>query len=397
MLGIKLDRNNSVPLRRQIYRTLKEAMMRGKLAAGETLPSTRELAHALGVSRNTVCEAYDMLVAEGYAESRQGAPTRVAEGLRLEAAEKPPVRLQTAKRIWKADFRTGQPELRLFPWFAFEQTLHRCAGKLPFAQLGYTGAKGLPELCVEISAWLYRSRGLEADPEDIFITAGATHALHITAALPEPAKRRVLVEDPCHSGILQTFLDEEYHVIPVSADEHGLITDGLGMHRAGVVYVTPSHQFPLGGILPASRRAALIRYARAHDALIVEDDYDSEFRYTGKPVAPLCAMDAQRAIYVGTFSKLLFPALRIGYAIVPRRLHDKWKQLRTHTDVQNPPFEQAALAGVSALPAAGPACTHHAQCIWAAQAGIAGQSDGGVWEQVAAVGRCGGAASGGCV
>jgi GntR family transcriptional regulator/MocR family aminotransferase len=131
MLGIYLNHESELSLRRQIYQSLREAMTQGHLAAGDLLPSTRELAYALGVSRNTVCEAYDMLIAEGYAESRQGAPTRVAAGLKLEAADKTPSSVKTPKRTWQADFRTGQPELRLFPWPAFAQVLHRCADCLP--------------------------------------------------------------------------------------------------------------------------------------------------------------------------------------------------------------------------------------------------------------------------
>jgi GntR family transcriptional regulator/MocR family aminotransferase len=254
-----------------------------RLDAGEALPSTRELAHALGVSRNTVCEAYDMLIAEGYAESRQGAPTRVAGGLLLDAAERAPERPPTPKRVWKADFRTGQPELRLFPWPAFVQVLHRCADSLPLSQLGYAGAQGLPALREEIGDWLYRMRGISADAKDIFITAGATHALHTAAEVLAGFSKHVLVEDPCHSGMLQTFVEKGYTVCPVPADAQGMRTDGLSGYPPGPVYATPSHQFPLGGILPASRHAALIRWARTHDTYIIEDDYDSEFRYAGEP------------------------------------------------------------------------------------------------------------------
>jgi len=144
--------------------------------------------------------------------------------------------------------------------------------------------------------------------------------------------------------MLQTFLEKGYEVCPVPVDAQGMMTDGLNGYAGEPVYVTPSHQFPLGGILPATRRSALIRYARTYDTYIIEDDYDSEFRYIGEPVTPMYAMDPGRVIYVGTFSKVLYPALRIGYAIVPRPLQDRWKRLRTHTDVQNPSVEQAALA-----------------------------------------------------
>ena len=152
------------------------------------------------------------------------------------------------------------------------------------------------------------------------------------------------MEDPCNGEMLQTFLHRGCPVTPVPADTQGLQTQYLPDGKdACAVYVTPSHQFPMGGILPASRRAALVRYARANDLYIIEDDYDSEFRYCGEPIAPLYTMDPRRVVYIGTFSKVLFPALRIGFAILPTQLQERWGQLRTHTDVQSPLFEQAAL------------------------------------------------------
>jgi GntR family transcriptional regulator/MocR family aminotransferase len=344
MLGITLDRQSAAPLKRQIYQQLKARMISGRLAADDSLPSTRELAQALKVSRNTVCEAYDMLLAEGYAVSRPGAATRVAQGVQMET---PPVSMPQKPRPvrrYAADFRTGQPDLAAFPRHAFEQALLHSARNTPLPEWGYTGPQGLPVLRQEIAAWLYRSRGLVADPEDIFITAGATHALHLIAGILHARNSRIIVEDPCHIGMRQTLLRCGYTLAPVAVDEHGIRTDRMGHMNAGAVYVTPSHQFPLGGILPAGRRAELIRYARERDAYIIEDDYDSEFRYGGETISPLAALDGQRVIYVGTFSKVLYPALRIGYVILPRRLQKLWRVARTYADVQNPVFEQAALA-----------------------------------------------------
>jgi GntR family transcriptional regulator/MocR family aminotransferase len=179
---------------------------------------------------------------------------------------------------------------------------------------------------------------------DIFITQGATHALHMIAELIGGRDREILIEDPCHTGMLRTFQNEGCRIVPIPADEQGMQTASLEHTCAGAVYVTPSHQFPLGGILTAARRASLIRFARVSDAYIIEDDYDSEFRYCGEPIAPLYSMDSRRVIYVGTFSKSVYPALRIGYVILPRELQKQWISLRTHTDVQNPILEQAALA-----------------------------------------------------
>jgi GntR family transcriptional regulator/MocR family aminotransferase len=182
--------------------------------------------------------------------------------------------------------------------------------------------------------------------EDIFITSGATHALHIIANLLSDRGRGniIAIEDPCNRNILQIFLNAGYEAEPIPVDDHGIQVELLNRMSINAVYITPSHQFPLGSILPASRRAELVRYSRENDIYLIEDDYDSEFRYTGEPIAPLYAMDPRRVIYVGTFSKVLFPAIRLGYVILPKDLQPKWRELRMHTDVQNPPFEQAILA-----------------------------------------------------
>lgn len=344
MWGFELRREIEVPLKRQIYLAIKEQIVAGKLRAGEALPSTRQLAEELKISRNTVNEAFDMLLAEGFVVSRQGAPTRIAEGVAVHTEKKEVARQREEQPLpLLADFRTGQPELRRFPNYLWQQISIKAFREMSNDMLGYTGPQGLPSLRFEISSWLYRSKGLVVDPLDIFITAGATHALSVIAHLLYRQDQAIIVEDPTNIEMLQSFINKGYQVKRVPVDEFGLLTDKLP-RISGPVYVTPSHQFPLGGILPADRRAALIRFARENDSYIVEDDYDSEFRYDGDPVSPLYAMDPDRVIYIGTFSKVLFPALRIGYVILPHCLQERWRYLRTHTDVQNPPFEQAALA-----------------------------------------------------
>lgn len=346
MWGIELQRQGEIPLSRQIYKTLRDPMIDGRIKPGEALPSTRELAKQLSVSRNTVCEAYEMLLAEGFVISRQGSPTRVAEGLCLEKFPDLEQLKETMPpaQSFRADFRTGQPDLRYFPRHLWQQLLFKTFEKMPLNQLGYAGPEGLLPLREEIAAWLFRSKGFTVSAQDIFITVGATQALHLLADLLSAKGREMLIEDPCHIGMLRALQGKGYSMRPVSVDALGLQTEYLDGKGACAVYVTPSHQFPLGGILPANRRAALIRFARDYNLYIVEDDYDSEFRYCGAPVSPLYSMDPQRVIYVGTFSKVLFPALRIGYVVLPRQLHSRWRYLRIHTDVQNPPFEQAALA-----------------------------------------------------
>ena len=347
MLGIVLNKSGGQPLKRQLYQAIKEMILEDSLKGGEVLPSTRELAKGLNLSRNTVCEAYDMLITEGYALSSQGAPTRVAEGIALVKKVPGPSNVisEPKEEIITADFQTGKPDLRLFPFYTWMQMVKQAGEEIHPEKLAYTQSQGLTELRKEISAWLYRSRGMSVEIDDLFITSGATQALHLSAELLCSDGREILIEDPCHNGMLKTFLNHGSAVVPVPADEQGIQTDLLpSAKKVAGIYVTPSHQFPLGGILTASRRAALIRFASSQGAYIIEDDYDSEFRYCGEPVAPLRSMDPDRVIYVGTFSKSVFPALRIGFAVLPKPLHTKWIRLRTYHDVQNPVLEQAALS-----------------------------------------------------
>lgn len=408
-MDIELQRGGPTTLARQIYLYLRGQIASGRLGKGEKLPSTRNLACHLTVSRNTVSEAYEMLLAEGFAESRPGAPTRVAGGwlpkLEREAAPGPvkrqdagpgsgkenekgpgagpgwdgsqagmtartqsgmPARTQAGMPArtqagmpdvtpdvtpaaapaagWQVDFGTGQPDLCAFPKWQWLQLLRQQGDEINPEYWGYSAPEGLPELRAEISAWLLRSRGMWAAPESIFITAGATGALHILAGLLSARGRRILIEDPCHTGMLRVLQAGNYQVIPVPVDEQGLRTEALEPCSACAIYVTPSHQFPLGAVMPAGRRADLVRYARSNDLYIIEDDYDSEFRYCGAPISPLYTMDQERTIYVGTFSKIMYPALRIGYVVLPVELRREWLFLRRHTDVQNTIFEQAALA-----------------------------------------------------
>ena len=352
MLGIILNRKSEVTLRRQIYAALKERMMDGALAAGEALPSTREMARQLGVSRSTVCEAYEMLIAEGFALSRGGAATRVAPGLHLERSPKAKPREEGEKtcRI-EVDFLTGRPDLKAFPRFAFTQALNAAAQHMPLPRLGYSGPQGMRELRAEISSWLYRSRGISADPGDIFVTTGTTHALHVTANLLYRPGDKIVVEDPCHIVMRQMFIDRGYQVIPVPVDRQGMQTEYLGPENACAVYVTPSHQFPLGGILPAGRRAALIRYAKESGGYIIEDDYDSEFRYGGEPVAPLYAMDPrQRGLSWAPLARCCSRRCASAMPCCPAcRIREAWCDTsHAHGPVQNPPFAAGSAGRVSA-------------------------------------------------
>jgi GntR family transcriptional regulator/MocR family aminotransferase len=346
MWGVALHDNSEVGLARQIFLSLKEHILTGRIPQGEALPSTRELAKDLGVSRNTVCDAYDMLWTEGFIVSHQGALSRVADGLQIQT-------VQDRKKVQKADksqpvilwdFKTGQPDLSLFPWQVWNEIICDAAGGLSARQLEYSGPKGYELLCEEIALWLLRSRSIEVDPEDVFITSGATQALHLLVDILHKEGRAFALENPSHPGIRTVISDKGYPIHWMPVDSRGADITFLRDKNISAVYVTPSHQFPLGGILPATRRAALIRLAMERDFYVIEDDYDSEFRYCGSPVSPIYSMDSSHVVYVGTFSKAVFPALRLGFAVLPKPLQTKWRHYRNYMDVQNPILEQAALA-----------------------------------------------------
>lgn len=345
MWELELSRENGAGLSRQICNAFRERILAGLLRAGEPLPSTRALADSLGVSRNTVCEAFDLLWAEGYTVRRQGAPTRVAEGLRLpdETRAKPAPPMQPAAP-YRWDFLTGQPDLAAFPWAGWRRSLQTAARLLPPESYAYGDPQGYAPLRGEIARWLLRSRGLWVPAEHVYITAGTTHALHVLAPLLARPGRAMAMEWPSHEGIRAVAAARGMTLCPVPVDAQGAQVALLEGVAVSAMYVTPSHQYPLGVILTAGRRAALVRMAREQDFYIIEDDYDSEFRYAGLPISPMAAMEPTRVIYMGTFSKTLFPALRIGFAVLPPALREAFLRARRVTDVQNPVLEQAALA-----------------------------------------------------
>ncbi len=346
MWGIILQDGKEISLARQIFLSLKERILKGQIPQGEALPSTRELARGLGVSRNTVCEAYDMLWTEGFIVSRQGAPSRVADGLQIQSVPQSE-KAQHTDKVPPAilyDFKTGQPDLSLFPWQTWNKIISDTASSLSARQFEYSGPKGYEPLCEEIALWLLRSRSMEVSPKDIFITSGATQALHLLVDILHKEDHVFALENPSHPGIRTVISDKGYPLHWMPVDSKGADITSLRGKSISAVYVTPSHQFPLGGILPANRRTALIRMAIENDFYVIEDDYDSEFRYGGSPITPIYSMNSSHVIYVGTFSKTVFPALRLGFAVLPKTLQVKWKHYRNYMDVQNPILEQAALA-----------------------------------------------------
>ncbi len=326
-MWLELDRESPLTLARQIYRQLREMILNGDLASGHKLPSTRSLASELSVSRNTVIEAYSQLIAEGYLKTYKGSGTVVADGLHALDIVVPmerkliitPEKAPPEKEI--IDFRTGIPALEYFPRKEWSNIYREVCQKGPASGFGYCGASGIWELREAIAGYLYRTRGLSCAPGQIMITSGTTQGLSLISHILRDNQKTVLVENPSHSGLRNVITMAGCSIEGVPADEKGLCTELLyDKRQVSFIYTTPSHQYPLGGILPIQRRLELVRYAEQNNCYVVEDDYDGEFRYEGPPVSSLYELNPQRVIYCGSFSKILAPALRLGFMVLPQEL-----------------------------------------------------------------------------
>jgi len=352
MLYLTIDRGKSLPLIRQLYTQLRSKILQGELLAGQKLPSTRKLSEELCISRNVILEAYEQLLAEGYIEGRRGSGYYVAAGMYLEQQTR-----QEDLSIFPSgeaetlgsniiDFRSGVPALEHFPRTVWGKIVQRVCQEAPLSALGYNRPEGRLELRQILSRYLYRTRGVCCEPEQIVMTSGATQALTLIAKVLLKPGSRVLIEDPITHDIQTIFRAAGASLHPVPVDASGLQVDQLPDPAAchpSFVFVTPSHQFPLGGTLPIQRRIQLIQYAREADCYIVEDDYDSEFRYDSPPISSLQGLDDQRVIYVGSFSKILSPGLRLGYLVLPRELVQRYQEAKWFSDLHTPSLDQLAL------------------------------------------------------
>lgn len=346
-LDIRLDRRSRVVLSQQIGRAIIDLIARGALAAGARLPASRVLATQLEVARMSVVEAYGWLADEGYVIARQGSGTAVSP-LSLATpptgAVPPPV---APPPVAALAFTPGLPDLAAFPRAAWGAALARSARRLDRAVLGYGDPLGLLRLRQAIAAYLGRARGLAVPAERVVVTAGIAQAMDVVLRVLADC-REVVVETPGPEALER--LPAAYGVTlrPVPVDQDGLRTALLppGDGRARLAYVIPSHQFPLGSVLSLERRVALIDWARATGAFIVEDDYDAEFAYHGRPAVPLARLDPDgRVIYAGTFSKSLAPALRLGFMVVPEHLMGRVAGLKWWADRGGDMIAQDALAG----------------------------------------------------
>ena len=349
-MWLTIDRQSQLTLTQQIYRQIQQMILSGNLKAEDKLPSTRKLSSQLAVSRNIVIDAYSQLIAEGYLKTYKGSRTVVTEGLQasdivLPAKQSPSLK-SAAKSSQKVriDFRTGVPALEHFPRKAWGKLYQDVCNQLPAEALGYCKPSGIYELREAIAHYLYRTRGLTCDPTQIIITSGSTQGLSLVSNLLRDNKKTVLVEDPTHTGLRKVITKAGCSIEGIPVDTNGLRTDQLAEKKnVSFIYTTPSHQYPMGSVLSIQRRLALVRYAEKNDCYVVEDDYDGEFRYEGHPVSSLYELKPERVIYLGSFSKILAPALRLGFMILPEQLLAQGKSLKMYSDVHTGTLEQYTL------------------------------------------------------
>jgi GntR family transcriptional regulator/MocR family aminotransferase len=341
-LMVALERDSGVPLRAQLEQQLRDGARAGRLAPGAPLPSTRALARELGVARGVVSEAYAQLAAEGYLVARQGAPTRVAERAPAPPATAPPADVDRRPRF---DFRPGAPDVALFPRQAWAAALRQALREAPDARLEYGDGRGAPELRRALASYLGRVRGVAAAPEAVVVTSGVAQGLALSArTLLALGVRRIAVEEPGSGPIRAQLAANGLEPLPVRVDEGGLDVVALERSDAEAVFCTPAHQFPTGVVLAPGRRAALLQWATARGAFVLEDDYDAEYRYDRPPVGALQGLDPDRVLYAGSVSKTLAPGLRIGWLVTPESLAKRIGDGKATDDRGTPVLEQLGLA-----------------------------------------------------
>ncbi len=364
---LRLDRKSQTPLHKQLHAEISRAVLDGRLKPGARLPSTRRLSSDLGIARNTANAAYDQLLAEGYVECAVGSGTRVASALpshvaprarqreRQTRSAKAPLLSRRGTQLTAATRSAdsvegrgpaiGAPDVSAFPLKQWKRLMARQIEALPRDQLAYTRSAGYAPLRSAIAEHLGRTRGMSVSPKQVIVVAGAQHALDLAARLFLDHGDSMLFEDPGYLGARIAFLAAGVTLRPVPVDAEGMVVDATRHTEARAAYITPAHQYPLGMTMSLARRLALLEWAEKANAWIFEDDYDGEYRYGSDPLSALASLDASgRVIYIGTFSKVLFPGLRIGFMVVPPNVAGRVASARGFTDRHSPIIEQATLA-----------------------------------------------------
>lgn len=366
---IAIDRDAGMPLHRQVYDGYREAILRGDLAPGQKIPSSRELASEIRVSRFPVLHAYAQLLAEGYFESQVGSGTyisttlpdqlissdlQMAQSEEVLSGHRPiarrnfvyPKREMTALLESWGSFGLHQPAFDQFPFAVWSALVDRHSRNPALGALRQIDPMGSSRFRRQVCAYLRTARSVKCEPEQIMVVSGSQQALDITARVLLDPGDAVFVEEPGYD-LQRTLLAGagcRLKLIPV--DNEGIDVTRMAMHRGvKAAFVTPSHQFPLGYTMSATRRLALLNWAQSSSAWIIEDDYDSEYRFDTRPIASLQGLDVNaRVIYIGTFSKIMFPSLRIGYIVIPRDLVEHFAAVRMAMDIFPPYLYQEVLS-----------------------------------------------------
>lgn len=365
-LPLSVSKASGVPIQTQIVSQIRDLIDRGFLPAGGRVPSTRELSEQLSVARRTIMLAYDKLVAEGYLEPRRSAATVVSAHIpqraihvakektpdrevvrwpvpsALEPANNPNLYLPNAERC-ELDFRIGRPDRRLFPEKAWHRLMSEKFAAHARVISEYPDPQGHLPLRAALCEQLRVARGIECTVDQIVIVSGVQDGLNLAGRLLHRPRAKCVVEDPCYNGAAAAFETVGLQLVPTRVDGQGIVV-GDWPEDARLVYVTPSHQFPYGMTMSVDRRRELLSWASASGAYILEDDYDSDFRYNSSPLLALKAMDhAHRVVYLGTFSKSIGPGLRVGYAVFPKHLADAARALKATMSNGLPVLEQSII------------------------------------------------------
>jgi GntR family transcriptional regulator/MocR family aminotransferase len=342
-VDLKVEFKAGVPLRRQLEDALRVAIRSGRLAPGSALPPSRDLAEQLGVSRGVVVDSYAQLTTESYVTAKRGSGTRVA--LLAGSVTPPPRRQASAPELYRYDLRPGQADFTAFPRARWKAALVRALRELPDRRLGYADHRGVAELRNALAEYLARMRGVVVDPDHIVVCCAASQALTVLwHVLRHRGGRRVAIEDPGWRWQRYTVEHAGLEAIPIRVDADGLVVPDLIAADVDAVVMTPAHHYPTGVVMTAERRAALIAWARERQALIVEDDYDVEYRFGRHPMASLQGLAPDLVAFIGTTSKTLTPALRLAWVVPPSHLIDDVENVLQVTGVTPPTLDQIAMA-----------------------------------------------------
>lgn len=344
MYGIEILEHSGVNQYRQLYDGIRERITDGRLKPKTKLLSTRQISESLKISRSIVLDVIDQLKVEGFLETIHGSGTYVTDGLIIRKG----FSMLTVKeeRIKKEppliSFIAGLPNLDLFPRRKWSSIYRRIIDNCNSREFSYGNRLGNINLRVALKEYLYRVKGIKTSESNIVITTGASQALSIIASLYDPCK--IMMEDPAADFVYDIFRHRGVDVEFCEVDEDGLITDGLNVKTSELLYLAPSHQYPLGAVLPAKRRVDIIKKVIEHNTYIIEDDYDGEYRYYSRPIASMFSLAPDSVIYLGTFSKTLIPALRLGYMIVPDNLLERVRSVSSHWNYITEGINQMVMA-----------------------------------------------------